>query len=204
MNPYRRRIWLQLKELLSSVNLVAADILDFGSGDGWFSLLVQESSPSSSVTPIDVKKRDSVFREPVVYQPGSPLPFGAASFDFVYAVDVLHHCHSPEFYLDELSRVSRRYILIKDHTWQRRWEFWALAILDELGNRRFGIPSPQHYQYSNDWSEFLAARGWRLSQMIHPCRCHVGILGALTNRLQYIALYERVELPSDETKLQSR
>lgn len=204
MNPYRQRVWLKFKALLNSLNEIPVDILDFGSGDGWFSVQVQNTYPSSELTSIDVKHRESVFRAPLVYEPGSRLPFDSASFDLVYAVDVLHHCHSPEFYLDELGRVSRRYILIKDHVWRQKWQFWALAILDELGNRRFGIPSPQHYQYSNDWSGFLAARGWRLSRMIHPCRCHVGILGALTNRLQYIALYERVELPLEETKLQSR
>ncbi|MCE1239287.1 MAG: class I SAM-dependent methyltransferase [Azonexaceae bacterium] len=203
MNAYRRRIWQEFCVLIKKID-TPAKILDFGCGDGWFASRLQGCFSRAFLVPLDVKRRERLVIEPVIFSAGEKLPFNDGDFDLVYAVDVLHHCHSPEFYLDELSRVSRRYILIKDHTWQRRWEFWALAILDELGNRRFGIPSPQHYQYSNDWSEFLGARGWRLSQMIHPCRCHVGILGALTNRLQYIALYERVELPSDETKLQSR
>lgn len=204
MNPYRQRVWKPLKFLLGQLGLAPVEILDFGSGDGWFSLQVQALFPNGVVTPIDVKRRECALREPLLYDPGSQLPFEVASFDLVYAIDVLHHCHSPEFYLDELSRVSRRYLLIKDHTWQRKWEYWALAVLDELGNRRFGIPSPQHYQHANTWTDYLAARGWRLRQMIHPCLSHIGLLGALTNQLQYIALYERVESASDDAKLQSR
>lgn len=204
MNPYRQRVWQQMQLLLDGLESPPASILDFGSGDGWFSLRAKEVFPSAEITSIDVKKRDKVFREALLYEPGSPLPFDAASFELAYAVDVLHHCHSPECYLDELARVSRRYLLIKDHTWKNRWQFWALAVLDEIGNRRFGIPSPQHYQYSSQWTEYLKLRGWALRQMIHPSPCHVGALGALTNRLQYIALYERLEPGPDVVKLQSR
>jgi ubiquinone/menaquinone biosynthesis C-methylase UbiE len=193
MNPYRQRVWQQMRMLLDGLDVTPSVILDFGSGDGWFSLKMGEYYPGAEITSIDIKKREKLFLEPLLYEPGRPLPFEAASFELTYAVDVLHHCNSPEYYLDELVRVSRRYLLIKDHSWRSKWGFWALAVLDELGNRRFGIPSPQHYQYSSQWTEHLKARGWILRQLIDQCPCHSGVLGAMTNRLQYLALYERGE-----------
>lgn len=207
MNPYRTRILACLSEVLGPLP-PPASVLDFGSGDGWFADQIGRLLPTSRLTAIDVKRREQVLIEPLIYSPGDPLPFPDDSFDLVYAIDVLHHCDSPQRYLDELARVSRRFILIKDHTYAGPLGYLALAILDELGNRRFGIPSPQHYQRGRQWSDHLLARGWKMREMIHPCRCHVGLLGALTNPLQYVALYERgedcPETSVEAPKLQSR
>lgn len=190
MNPYRKRVWAECLPLLQGLEGVR-EILDFGCGDGWFATQVGALFPAGRLTPLDVKRRDAVLVEPMIYEPGAALPFADASMDLVYAVDVLHHCHAPEFYLDELGRVSRKYLLIKDHSYRSPLGYAALAILDELGNRRFGIPSPQHYQRGRAWTDHLARRGWSLRKMIDPCHCHVGLLGALTNGLQYMALYQR-------------
>ena len=190
MNPYRKRVWAECQPLLQGLGDVR-EILDFGCGDGWFATQVGALFSAARLTPLDVKRRDSVLVEPMIYEPGAPLPFADASMDLAYAVDVLHHCHSPEFYLDELGRVSRKYLLIKDHSYRSPLGYAALAILDELGNRRFGIPSPQHYQRGRAWTDHLARHGWSLRKMIDPCHCHVGLLGALTNGLQYLALYQR-------------
>lgn len=203
MNLYRKRIFSHLSTLLSDLP-VPASILDFGCGDGWFASQVGNLWPRAKLTPIDVKRREGGLVEPIIYSPGARLPFADASFDLVYAIDVLHHCDSPQRYLDELVRVARRFILIKDHTYNGELGYLTLAILDELGNRRFGIPSPQHYQHGWEWTEHLARQGWKMRTMIHPCQCHSGLLGALSNQLQYVALYERGEERSDEAKLQSR
>lgn len=203
MNSYRKRILSHISPLLGNL-AVPANILDFGCGDGWFTFQVGKLLPNAKLTAIDVKHRDGVMVEPMIYSPGEPLPFADASFDLVYAIDVLHHCDSPARYLDELVRVARRFILIKDHTYNGALGYLTLSILDELGNRRFGIPSPQHYQRDWEWTEHLASRNWKQRTLIHPCQCHSGLLGALSNQLQYVALYERGEERSDEAKLQSR
>lgn len=190
MNPYRQKIWKQFLPLLNALGPLER-ILDFGCGDGWFATQVCQLFPASRVIPLDVKRRDHVLVEPEIYAPGAALPFADASVDLAYGVDVLHHCHSPEFYLGELARVSRDYLLIKDHTHRGPVGALTLAVLDELGNRRFGIPSPQNYQRHWEWTDCLARHGWSLQTLIHPSPCHGGVLGALTNSLQYIALYRR-------------
>ena len=67
-----------------------------------------------------------------------------------------------------------------------------LRLLDEVGNRRFSIGSPGHYQRGFEWLETLRSRGFAVRKLVHPARCHTGALGALTNGLQFVALLERV------------
>lgn len=203
MGDYRLRTLSQIALMLSAIE-APETTLDFGSGDGWFASKISHLLPGSSITTIDVKRRDFVHVEPSLYVQGDPLPYPDGSFDLAYAIDVLHHCDEPTRYVFELSRVARRYILIKDHTYNTSIDRLKLAVLDELGNRRFGIPSPQNYQRGWDWTDYLHSLGWKTRATIYPCPCHVGLLGALTNKLQYLALYERSENPLPELlKVQS-
>jgi SAM-dependent methyltransferase len=189
VNPYRRRIWKLLHEQLLPLGPLPR-ALDFGCGDAWFAAQLLMTRAAREVTPVDVKRRRHVYVEPVLYDGGS-LPFDAQSFDLSYTVDALHHCADPIAALDELLRVTKRYLLLKDHTASGPADRCMLAVLDELGNRRFGIPSPHHYQRRRAWDEHIVARGWRQRAYLHPAPVHRGLLGALTNRLQYVALYER-------------
>jgi SAM-dependent methyltransferase len=189
MNPYRIRTWSCISELLRGVNS-PCDILDFGAGDGWFAEQIKSLMPEAGVVAVDVVARENSLLVPIIYKPKDPLPFADNSFDLSYAIDVLHHCHSPSFYLQELMRVSRRYILIKDHICRGWLDFFMLFLLDELGNRRFGIPSPGNYQRNWQWGKFLEKNGWQQVSLVYPCESHSGLLGIVTNHLQYIALYE--------------
>ena len=189
MNAYRERVWRLLRDTIAPRGPFR-NVLDFGSGDGWFASQFNGSGLVSRLVPLDVKRRDAVFVEPQLYS-GHILPFGDAEFDLVYSVDVLHHCPDPMLQLAELRRCSSRYLLLKDHKCQTQIGRYALAVLDELGNRRFGIPSTYRYQRKWEWHAQLLAAGWQSISFIHPAPCHTGALGAMTNSLQYVALYER-------------
>lgn len=191
MNAYRERIWSDMEAKLATLGALD-EVLDFGCGDGWFSQKLKESGFARNVTSLDVKRRKFSYVEPIIYQEGSKLPLDEGFFDLVYSVDVLHHCSNPISYLDELTKVSKRYLLIKDHTYTTWVGRVTLAILDEVGNRKFGIPSNYLYQKSWEWEEYLAEKGWRLVSKIWPERCHTGLLGKLTNQFQYMSLYERI------------
>lgn len=189
MNPYRERVWNYLREIVAEHGPFS-DVLDFGSGDGWFASQFNDSGLVSRLVPLDIKRREKVFTEPQLYS-GERLPFADKEFDLVYSVDVLHHCPDPMAQLAELERCSRRYLMLKDHNYQTQIGRYALAVLDELGNRRFGIPSPYHYQRKWEWHDHLLATGWCPISFLNPVPCHTGVLGAMTNSLQYIAFYER-------------
>lgn len=189
MNPYRERVWKMLEPHLRSAGPLGK-VLDFGCGDGWFASRVRENGLATDLVPLDVKRREQVFVEPQIYD-GGKLPFADRHFDLAYTVDVLHHCDDPLMQLDELDRVTARYLLVKDHTFTTAWGRFALSVLDELGNRRFGIPSPYNYQRGWSWRSHLEARGWQQRSLLHPAPCHLGMLGAMTNGLQYVSLFER-------------
>ena len=189
MNPYRQRIWAATHELLDR-HRPYETVLDFGSGDGWFANQFLASGLAKQLTPIDIKRREKVLVEPQLY-PGGALPFADRSFELVYAIDVLHHCPEPMAQLLELARCSSRYLFLKDHTYRSESGRYTLAVMDELGNRKFGIPSLYKYQKGDAWHVLLVSSGFRAIQYVQPFKCHVGLLGAVTNRLQYVALYER-------------
>jgi SAM-dependent methyltransferase len=189
VNPYRRRIFDLARELLVPHGPFAR-ALDFGSGDGWFAASFQAARITTEVVPVDVLHRRRTLVAPRLYD-GGRLPFADASFDLVYAVDVLHHCPDPAASLAELLRVAGGWLLLKDHTCGGPPQRWTLALLDEIGNRRFGVPSPHRYQRGWEWLPAIERAGFELERMVHPARCHTGLLGRATNRLQFVALWRR-------------
>jgi SAM-dependent methyltransferase len=189
MNAYRNRILDHIRRMLGSVGTLDT-ALDFGSGDGFFASQWETNGLVREVTAVDVVARKSSIVAPLIYD-GKRLPFPDRSFDLAYSVDVLHHCPDPLQALADLSRCSRRYLMIKDHTYRGPVGRFALAVLDEVGNRRFGIPSPYLYQHGWQWVEQVESSGWRRIELIHPMRCHSGLMGAATNALQFIGLWER-------------
>jgi hypothetical protein len=189
MTLYRQRILEKMRQLIEPLGPLDA-ALDFGSGDGFFASQWRNGGAVRSVTAVDVAERKTSLVVPIVYD-GKRLPFSDHSFDLAYAIDVLHHCYDPALALGDLSRCSRQYLLIKDHTYEGRIGKLALGMLDEIGNRRFGIASPRLYQHGWTWVEQIESSGWRRLSLTHPMRCHRGVLGAATNCLQFIGLWER-------------
>jgi SAM-dependent methyltransferase len=189
MNPYRRRV-LESFDTVLRPHAPVASCLDFGAGDGWFASSFVERNLAKDVTAVDVQARGRTFT-PVTLYDGVRLPFGDRSFELVSSVDVLHHCPDPRASLQDALRCSSRFFLLKDHTYSGPAGRAALAILDEIGNRRFGIPSPFNYRTLPEWSEWIDACGFARRHLVHPAPCHTGALGWATNSLQFIGLWER-------------
>jgi SAM-dependent methyltransferase len=189
MNPYRKRILESFRALLQPTAPLDR-CLDFGGGDGWFAWSLKEAGLVRDVTAVDVKERPHTFSKVTLYD-GQRLPFPDRSFDLVSSVDVLHHCPDPRASLTDALRCAGRYFLLKDHTYRGFMGKFALCVLDEIGNRRFGIPSLYRYQKGWEWSSWIEEAGFVLRQKVHPARCHTGLLGWATNSLQFISLWER-------------
>jgi len=187
ITKYRPRVLEQLMQVISSLEINT--VLDFGAGDGYFATHIGKIKGIEKIIPIDVVKRKQGLLDPILYD-GQRLPFDDYSFDLVYAVDVVHHCLDPIQALDDMMRCTRKYLLLKDHNYFSFLGYWTLSILDEIGNRRFGIPSPYLYQENWKWVKYIESLGFRRTNFIYPMNCHVGPL-SLTNKLQFMALWER-------------
>lgn len=189
MTAYRNRVFHLSRGLLLP-HLPVQRALDFGSGDGWFANRFLEDGAVRDLVPLDVLRRRTVLREPVLYD-GRQIPFPDHSFDLVYAIDALHHCPDPIAAIDEIARCSRRFVMIKDHTYRSRLGWWVLSGLDELGNRRFGVPSPHHYQRNWSWLEHLERSGFSRRGFIYPAACDPRPpFRWFSHRFQFVGLWE--------------
>src|SRR5262245_54017513 len=146
MNLYRKNVYELIRPLLTGRSIRRA--LDFGSGDGWLASAMRGHGLVSDVIAVDVQRRRNCAGAPAIYD-GHRLPFEDLAFELAYAFDVLHHCADPRDNLRDLCRCAARYVLLKDHTYQTAVDWACLSVLDELGNRRFGVRSV--YRYQRDW-----------------------------------------------------
>ena len=191
MLGYRERI-LEVCSAVLETKPTPSSALDFGSGDGWFASAFARRGFVRHVVPVDVMKRTSCLVEPLLYS-GDRLPFADRTFDLVYTMDVLHHCNSPQASLKELLRCAKRYVLIKDHVYNTPFERTMLCALDEIGNRRHGVASPFKFQRSWEWNPVLTGEGFVQESLVHPANCHPPALQWLFGKLQYVALWRRID-----------
>lgn len=185
---YRENILALAAPCLNEIQVDS--VLDFGCGDGFFATRMPALLRTSNITPIDVYRRPNCLVEPIIYD-GGVLPFQERQFDLSYAIDVLHHCKDPLTNLRDLMRCTGRYLFLKDHSYSTPLGYAALCVMDELGNRRFSIPSLYHYQKRHAWIALIESSGFARVQLIEAPAVHTGLLGAATNGLQFIGLWER-------------
>jgi hypothetical protein len=193
MFGYRQRIHSVLRTLLLP-RVPFARALDFGSGDGWFASQFLQEGLLADVTPVDTFPRKQCYVSPMIYS-GDRLPFADLSFDLTYCIDVLHHCSDPLGTLRDVLRCSKSYVAIKDHTYRSLAGRLFLCLLDEIGNRRFGVQSLYKYQQEWQWFPCFECEGFVLEELVYPAACHSKPLGWVTDDLHFIALWKRERLP---------
>jgi len=126
-------------------------VLDVGAGTGEIAQAVNSFRPELTIYGIDVYIRPKTFI-PILKYDGNVLPFDDNSFDAVIAVDVLHHCNDPVSVLKECTRVSKQWVLIKDHVCDNIYDEKILKIMDWVGNRFQGVALPYNFLSSSDWN----------------------------------------------------
>lgn len=135
---------------LAAVAPLGIAILDVGCGDGQVAKLLRDRRPDLEISGVDVLAREQT-AIPVSLFDGHTLPLAAATKEAVMFVDVLHHTDDPLTLLREAVRVSRRWIIIKDHT-RTGWAAGAtLRFMDWVGNARYGVALPYNYWTATQW-----------------------------------------------------
>jgi SAM-dependent methyltransferase len=147
-----------LAEMLSALLPENASVLDIGCGDGTVGALIAASRPDVRVQGIEVKPRSGC-RIPCREFDGTNLPFADGSFEVCMFVDVLHHTNNVRALLREAVRVSRSFILLKDHLREDALDGATLRLMDWVGNRPHGVRLTYNYQSREEWSEHFAACG---------------------------------------------
>ena len=147
--PRRKRV---LVNHLASLMPPAAKVLDVGCGDGTLAAGLVAERPDVTIRGIDVLMRQET-AIPVTIFDGEKIPSDDASEDVVMFVDVLHHTRDPMVLLMEAKRVSRRWILIKDHFRDGFLANETLRFMDWVGNAHFGVALPYNYWSSPQWNK---------------------------------------------------
>lgn len=129
--------------------------LDIGCGSGQILGLLKESRPELTLTGAEVIARDDTLI-PIIQFDGKTLPFADKSFDFTMMVDVLHHTDDPEATMKEAIRVSRHWVLIKDHYCENALDDMILRFMDWVGNRAHGVHLPFNYLSHARWQKLYS------------------------------------------------
>jgi ubiquinone/menaquinone biosynthesis C-methylase UbiE len=129
--------------------------LDVGAGSGEMAAAVVKRRNEFVASGVDIYIRPKTFI-PVLKYDGCTLPFNDNSFDFVTIIDVLHHCEDPVKVLKECARVSKQFLVIKDHVCDSEIDRMILSFMDWIGNRAHGVKLPYNYLSSNSWNTAIA------------------------------------------------
>lgn len=156
MNRYdlERRLEVVFDELLASIDLEGALVLDAGCGTGEFSTAAL--ARGARVVSVDIGPRllartRNKGIEYVAAADVAALPFPSGTFDVVMSSECIEHTPSPEASVLELARVLRPGGRLALTCPNRSW-YWSCAIADRLGIR--------HYKGLENWPRWSALRRW--------------------------------------------
>lgn len=153
-----RRVRQLAMNLATVIPDEVVSLLDVGAGTGELACAIHQLRPDLDISGVDVYIRPKTLI-PVRKYDGSRLPFDDASMDAVMAVDVLHHCKDPISVLRECARVSREWIIIKDHTADKLGDKQILRFMDWVGNRAHGVELPYNYLSTTEWAKAFRDAG---------------------------------------------
>lgn len=189
---FERRVRV-LAEFLTAWIPSHSSVLDIGCGDGKIASLIQIRNPTIRIQGIEFAPRPTCLVECQRFD-GKEIPHPASSFDVCMFVDVLHHTRDIETLLTEASRVSKRFVLLKDHVAENRLDFTTLRFMDWVGNRPHGVVLAYNYQNRARWDHCLGSVG------LDICKWHDRIplyplpFSAIFGRqLHFVALLEKAK-----------
>ncbi len=168
----------------------AARVLDIGCGFGTLGKALADADPARRLV---VEGLERVRRDgeaiPVTAYDGREAPFADNTFDAVILADVLHHEPDPDKLLDEAARITKRFLIIKDHAPQGPLAHQRISLIDWAANAPYGVPCLFRYFTPSQWRAHFASRQLqiveeRLSMKLYPP--FVNLL--FGRRLQYLAV----------------
>jgi SAM-dependent methyltransferase len=161
-----------LAEMLAAQIPQGTSVLDIGCGDGTIGSLIAQLRPDISIQGVEFLVRPECKIECRAFD-GNSLPFLDGSFDVCMFVDVLHHTQDPSVLLREATRVSRSWVLLKDHLDENVFNHLTLRLMDWVGNRPHGVVLTYNYQSRRKWTEYFAKCGlaetsWSTQVPLYP------------------------------------
>jgi len=191
---YGRRI-RRLSEHLSEMIPAGCHLLDVGCGDGQLARLLQRKRPDLRIEGVEVQLRKQTWI-PVTQFDGICLPYGESRFDGVMLIDVLHHTPDPGQLLREAVRVSRRWVILKDHILRGAWAGLRLRFMDYVANARYAVALPYNYLSPEEWTELRHVLDLHVTAEVKQLGLYPWPLDYVFGAtLQFLVLWERAVPP---------
>lgn len=149
--PFR---WRCLVRYLSPYLWDSKNVLDFGASCGRLANELSKKLPNINFIGVDTHVQPKTFI-PIHKYDWNIIPFNDDSFDCVMIIDVLHHDQNPINILKEAKRVTKKYILIKDHYWNNRLDFLILKYFDYFGNKPYWVALPYNFFKITEWENII-------------------------------------------------
>jgi len=184
----------RLSEHLSKLIPPSCSLLDVGCGDGQLARSLQRKRPDLRIEGVEIQLRKQTWI-PVTQFDGKSLPYGELCFDGVMLIDVLHHTPEPRRLLQEALRVSRRWLILKDHILRGPWAGARLRFMDYVANARHAVALPYNYLSSEEWNELRRALDLQIAAEVKQLGLYPWPLDYVFGaKLQFLALLERVPI----------
>ncbi len=161
---FLRRINVLSNELSNVMDDSIKTVVDVGSGDGTISHLIASKKQGRNFSGIDIMARPTS-AIPFKEYDGYHIPYENKSVDACMFVDVLHHLHHVKELLAEAKRVSKNYIIIKDHLWKTKLDYKILEFMDNIGNKPHGVVLEYNYLPEKEWRKIFDELGLEIVKM---------------------------------------
>jgi SAM-dependent methyltransferase len=166
-------------------------LLDVGCGDGKLAQSLQQKRPDVRIEGAELLLRKKTWI-PVTRFDGTHLPFRESCFDGVMLIDVLHHSPDPRPLLQEALRVSRRWLILKDHLLRGPCAGLRLRFMDYVANARHGVALPYRYLSTLEWNELRHALDLQIATEVKQLSLYPWPLDYIFGaNLHFLALLER-------------
>jgi ubiquinone/menaquinone biosynthesis C-methylase UbiE len=129
-------------------------VLDLGPSSGILAYQISKKLPKTSFVGVDTHLQPKRYIKVIKYD-GKKIPFPDNSFDCVMIIDMLHHDTRHEEVIREAKRVSKKYILIKDHYYENYLDFLVLKIADYIGNKPYNVNLPYAFLKLSEWDRII-------------------------------------------------
>ncbi len=138
-----------------------AKVLDYGCDDGSTAQLILKHNPTLTIVGVDIQAHRAP-QIPIKVFDGKKIPYPDNSFDVVIVLDVLHHTTDIASQLQELKRVTKKQLIIKDHLSTSPLAKLMIAGADWLSNVIFDIPCAFNYPTREGWRRLFAEQNLRV------------------------------------------
>ncbi len=188
---YNRRmsqLFNHLSTIIKKYNIT--DILDIGAGDGKIDSLLIDNN-DIHISGIDVLVRDTTYITVTKYD-GTHIDLDDNNINATMMIDVLHHTEDPSIIFNEAVRVTKNYIIIKDHIVSGFLSRLKLILMDYVGNKHYSVNLPYNYLSKDKWTDMFTNANVKVDYYITDLHLYKGLFHVLfDSNLHFIAVLKK-------------